>query len=288
MTEAVLETPGGGGGTPPPEAVATPAPPVHFNPDGSFAEGWTAGLGDEFSPHADALKDFKDVKGLAKSYLHFRKTGPAFPGEASQPEDIARFHALAQVPVEGTPTAYGLTLPEGASDLDKTVLERITAIAQKNHASAPAVRAMVSEYQAIQTEVDKDYQQQIANQEKARQDYLVEKYRGNYEMEMSTFRHHANNVLNEIGVEADDPARAELMKNTIFTEVVLNYAKRSAEDGIRTPHGTGDLRSDAEKATAIMDGSDPAWGKKYKDGTDDEKREAYKVVSRLLGTASAS
>jgi hypothetical protein len=271
---------GGGGGS------STPPAPVHFNPDGSFAEGWTSKLGDEFSPHADALKDFKDVKGLAKSYLHFRKTGPSYPTEGAQPEDISRFHALAQVPVEGTPTAYGLALPEGASELDKSVLDRITAVAQKNHASAPAVRAMVAEYQAIQAEVQQAYEDEQAKATKAAQDDLIAAWRGDFEVNKSIVRHLATTLAAQAGIAPEDASFASLVDNPAFGKMLLEVSKLTREDSIRTPAGMGDLRSPRQIADSIMDGSDPVWGKKYKDGTDDEKRAAYQEVARLLNKDS--
>ena len=121
----------GGGG------ILTPPAPVHFNPDGSFGEKWREALGDEFRPHDEALGAFKDVKGLAKSYLHFRSTGPAYPGEASQPEDVQRFRSIAQVPGEGTAAAYGITLPDDASEADRSAVERIAKLAHDNHLSGP-------------------------------------------------------------------------------------------------------------------------------------------------------
>jgi hypothetical protein len=277
---------GDGGGDGGGAAAATITPPVHFNPDGSFSEGWTSGLGDEFSPHAEALKDFKDVKGLAKSYLHFRKTGPAYPGEASTPEEVSRYQALAQVPTEGSPTGYGVTLPEGASDLDREVLDRITAIAQKNHASAPAVRAMVAEYQTIQAEAAQAFADEAAKVQKAAQDDLVAAWRGDFEANKSTVRHLATTLASQAGINPDDPSFANMVSNPAFGKMMLEVSKLTREDGIRTPAGMGDLRSPRQVADSIMDGSDPVWGQKWKDGDHDERLAAYQEVARLLNKVS--
>lgn len=281
FNEAVLEGGEGGGAA----VVTPPAAPVHFNPDGSFSEGWTAGLGDEFSPHADALKDFKDVKGLAKSYLHFRKTGPSFPGEASTPEDITRFRALAQVPVEGTATAYGLTLPDTATPEDKAALDRITAIAQKNHASAPALRAIVEEYGKMQAEVMQAAADAEAKAMQAAQDDLIATWRGDFEVNKSTVRHLATTLATQAGINPEDPSFTSMVANPAFGKMMLEVSKLTREDSIRTPAGMGDLRSPSQIANSIMDGSDPVWGKKYKEGTDEERVAAYQEVSRLLSKA---
>lgn len=275
---------GGGGGAP---ASAAEAPPVHFNPDGTFGDGWAAGLGDEFSPHADALKDFKDVKGLAKSYLHFRKTGPAYPSEGAQPEDVTRFRGLAQVPVEGTPTAYGITLPDTASDLDKSVMDRLSKVAHDGHLSAPGFQKVVAEYQKIQAEVAQQFSDEQAAQAKAAEDALVADWRGDFETNKSTVRHWATTLASSAGVDPSDPAFSTMVENPAFGKMMLEVSKLVREDGIRTPAGLGDLRSPDQRANSIMDGSDPVWGEKYLNGTDEEKAAAYGEVSRLLNKARA-
>ena len=80
MSEATITPPAAAPAATPAAPAAAPSAPVHFNPDGTLGENWFTALGDEFAPSADALKPFKDVKSLAKSYLHFRKSGPAYPG----------------------------------------------------------------------------------------------------------------------------------------------------------------------------------------------------------------
>lgn len=284
FNEAAAEGGDQGGGSA--AAIATPPPaPVHFNPDGSFGETWTAALGDEFSPHADALKPFKDVKGLAKSYLHFRSTGPAYPGEGAQPEDVTRFRGLAQVPAEGTPTAYGITLPDTASDLDRSVMDRLAKVAHEGHLSAPGFQKVVSEYQKIQAEVAQAFQDEQTKAAKAVQDDLIASWRGDFEMNKSTVRHLASTLASAAGINSDDPSFASMVENSAFGKMMLEVSKLTREDGIRTPAGMGDLRSPAQIADSIMDGSDPIWGKKYKEGTDEEKRAAYEQVSRLLSKA---
>ena len=274
---------------PPSAAVETPAastPPPAFNPDGSFGENWPSALGDEFAPHSAALSQFKNAKDLAKSYLHFRGTGPAYPGEQSQPEDISRFHALAKVPNEGTPTAYGFNLPEGLADSDKAMYDRIAAVAHKHHGSAPAVAAIVAEYQAMQSEVLKQEDERIANEQQAAQDALVSKWGGKFEENKSIARHMLGTLAASAGIPADDPSLSAILGNPALAQIAVEMGKLTSEDRTRLPAGFGDIRSPMQKANSIMDGSDPVWGKKYAEGTDEEKLAAYNEVVRLQKEAA--
>lgn len=274
----------GGGGAP---AAPIEAPPVHFNPDGTLGEKWHTALGDEFSPHAAALAPFKDVKSLAKSYLHFRSTGPAYPGEAATPEDVTRYHALAQVPAEGTPTAYGITLPDGASDLDKSVIDRLAKVAHSSHLSGPGFKAVVAEYQKIQQEEGQKLADAEVAAQKAAEDALIGEWRGNFEANKSTVRHLAGTLAAQAGIDPSDPQFAAMVNTPAFSKMMLEVAKLTREDGIRAPAGMGDLRSPQQVADAIMDGSDPVWGKKYREGTQAEQLAAYDEVVRLMKQAAA-
>lgn len=290
FTRLFNEEPGdggsGGGGSPAAAAVAAAPAPSAFNPDGSFAENWHAALGEEFSPHAEALKNFKDVKGLAKSFLHFRSTGPQYPGEASAPEDVTRFHALAQVPADGSPTAYGITLPDTASDLDKGVVERLSKVAHQAHMPAPAFRAVVAEYQKIQQEEGQKFQDAQAAAQKAAEDALVGEWRGNFETNKSTVRHLATTLATQAGIAPDSPQFEAMVNNPDFGRLMLQVSKLTQEDRISAPAGLGDLRAPAQVAEAIMEGKDPVWGQKYINGTREEKIMAAREVARLLSAAA--
>jgi hypothetical protein len=274
---------------PAPAATPTPAPapaPTLLNPDGSLGENWHTALGDEFAPHAAQLGTYKDVKGLAKSLLHFRANGPAYPGEDSRPEDISRFHALAKVPAEGTPTAYGIQLPETASAEDRAIVDRLAATAHKHHLSGPGFAAVFNEFQAAQAEAMQVFEAQQQAQQKASEDALVNEWRGNYEANKSIVRHWTNKLSEQAGVDPADPSVEAMLQNPAFGRILLQVSKLSAEDGIRTPAGLGDMRSDQEKAQAIMSGKDPVWGEKYTKGSTEERAAAYKYVAGLLQSAA--
>ena len=276
----------GGGGA---AAVAPPpaaAEPVHFNADGSFGEGWATKLGDEFTPHAANLANFKNVAGLAKSYLHLQKHGPAYPETGAAPEDVQRFHALAKVPVDGTPTAYGIELANDAPEIDKKVLGDIAKIAHENHVPGPALKAIVGKYQALVAEQVAEFEASSAAEKKASQDSLVSEWRGDFAGNMATARHMATVIGANAGLDAADPLIANIAENPALAKLMLQVSKMTSESGIRPPSNLGDLRSSQQKAEAIMNGTDPVWGAKYHSGIREDQTAAYNEVKRLLSGGS--
>jgi len=264
----------------------TPAAPSYFNPDGSFGENWQLGLGDEFSPHAAALAPFKDVKSLAKSYVHFRSTGPAYPGEQSSPEDVQRFRAVAQVPIEGTAAAYGIALPDDATDLNRATMDRLAKAAHEAHVPAAGFQKIVMEYKAMEEAARQEYADGIAAEDKAAQDALVGEWRGNYEPNKSIVRHIATTFATQAGVDPESAAFQGMLDNPAFARVMLEVSKATQEDRISAPAGMGDLRAPQQVADSIMEGKDPTWGEKYVSGTREEKVAAAREVARLINLAA--
>jgi len=258
----------------PTESSSSPA----FNPDGSFSDGWPGALGDEFASHAAQLSTFKDVKGLAKSYLHLRAHGPAYPDEQASDEDIARFRTLARVPEEGTAEAYGLTIPENASDADKAIYDKMAALAQKHHLPAPGFAALVEEYSAMQQEQVQAYLDQQQRAFREAQDDLIAHWRGDFESNCSTVRHYTERLALSAGVSVEDPAIQSLANNPAFARMMMEVAKLTSEDRVRAPGGFGDLRSPRQQAEEIMSGRDPVWGERYRAGD----RGAMEHVSAIL------
>lgn len=295
LFQEATETPAAGGGAPAasPEASpapgATPAPgsapenTVYFHPDGKLGDNWHAALGDEFAPHAAQAAQFKTVGDLFKSYVHLRSTGPAYPGEGATPEDIQRFHALAKVPVDATPEAYGLQLPTDLPAEERAVYDRILKTAHANHVSAPGLAAVVKEYQAIQAEEAAAEAAASAEKAQAARQELISAWKGNYEANASTVRHLTDKFGQAAGL--DQGAIEQLANNPAFAKMMMSIASNISEDRIQTPAGFGDLRSNAQRADDIMSGKDPVWGEKYVNGSTEEKQAAYNEVARLLGEA---
>jgi hypothetical protein len=285
-TEAILEAPPAGGGTPAPTPAptATPPPaPAILNPDGTFGENWHTALGDNFAPHASSLTPFKNVGDLAKSYLHFRSNGPAYPEANAAPEDVARFRTLARVPE--APEGYNIQppadIPEGIT-FDADLAANIAKIAHANHVPAPALQALVDAQ--FQAEVARHTAFTTAQQEatRAAQDALVAEWGGKFNENSSIVRHHLALHAEAAGIPADSPVLAQLANMPEVSKLMLQVARLTAEDHARTPNGLGDLRSPQERANAIMDGTDPTWSERYKNGDPD----AYNTVANLLKQAS--
>jgi hypothetical protein len=259
--------------------------PAYFNADGSLGENWHTGLGDEFAPHAPTLGRFKNVGDLARSYMHLRTNGPAYPGENSTAEDISRFRQLAQVPETKDGYSYKPeNLPEGL-EWSEEKASGFFELAHKHHMPAPAVKAIV-DYQ-LEREAARMQESEAAAAAalKANEDALVTEWRGDFEANKSTVRHLTETLARSAGVPTDDPAIAQLANTPAFAKMMMQVAKLTAEDTIRTPAGLGDLRSPQQRADAIIAGTDPEWGKKYTEGTTEERVAAYEFVKQLINQA---
>lgn len=246
--------------------AAAPAAPVHFNPDGTLGENWFTALGDEFAPvHAD-LKKFGSVKDLAKSYLHFKRTGPAYPDEHATPEDISRFRALAKVPDQ--PDGYGLAkpenLPEGV-EWDETVAGSIAQIAHQHHIPAPALQAIVSKQ--IELEGQRAAAAKAAAEQKlaADQQALMAELKGDYESSIQKVRHLADTLAGAAGI-TDAAEVQRIASDPAAVRMLLAVSKRITEDGVRPPPGFNDLRSTRQKLDDIREGRDRDWSERYKNG----------------------
>lgn len=284
--EALLEAPIEGNGPPTPAAppAATPAPPSLFNPDGTFAENWQSSLGDDFAPHSASLAPFKDIKGLAKSYLHFRANGPSYPEGNTAPEDVARFRTMAKVPE--TPDGYQITpptdLPEGIT-FDDALAKDFAKVAHAHHVPAPALQALIAKQLEVEVSRHNAFQEAKQAEQRAAQDALVSEWGGKFQENASIVRHHASRLAEAAGIPSDSPVLAQLANTPEFSRLMIQVAKLTAEDHIRTPAGFGDLRSAQERAEAIMSGVDPVWGKRYQEGDP----AAYPIVADLLKQSAA-
>jgi len=268
--------------------ASSPAPqaaPTYINSDGSLGANWHTALGDEFAPHAAQLSTFKNVAGLAKSYLHLRSSGPSYPGEASSPEEVNRFRSLARVPQEGTLDSYGIKVPEGIADVEKGMFDRIAKVAHEHHVSGPGLAAVVAEYQKIQGDVISSHEAEQAAAERHGEDLLIARWGNDFEPNKSTVRHVLSTLAGSAGIAADDPYMAGILNNPAVALIALEFSRRTGEDPTRTPSGFGDLRSPRQRAESIMAGSDPTWGRQYTEGNTEEKQAAYQEVMKLLNEA---
>jgi hypothetical protein len=277
--------------TPAPAPETPPAPPAAPEPstplllDGlKFSENWHTQLGDEFSEHAASLGKFKDLKGLAKSYIHAQTMGIKYPGAEDGPEAIQRFRQVAGVPNEPTLQAYGINLPEDAPPEAADLYGRITQAAHAAHVPPAALQKLIGEFEAIEQERLTQYTDGQAAQVEAARNELVKDWRGDYQANASKVRHITQVLADQAGV--DPTALGDQLNNPAFAKLMLQVSKLTSEDGIRPPTNLGDLRSPRQIADEIMSGKDPQWGEKYTKGSTEEKRQAYNRVKTLLDQAN--
>lgn len=87
-------------------------------------------------------------------------------------------------------------------------------------------------------------------------------------------------LADHANIPPDYPHLAAFSSNPAAISLLMQMSKMTQEDPTRAPGGYGDLRSNREKAEAIMSGKDPEWSSKYKDGD----KSAVDRVMRLLST----
>jgi hypothetical protein len=279
---AETETTAGGGGRADegaPASSAAPAVPQGIGADGSLGDQWYRALGEDLSEHSDTLKNFKNISGLAKSYVHLRKHGPCYPGQDAAPEEIDRFRALAQVPE--TPDAYGLTapdeLPEGVEWSDEFA-GKMAEIGHKYHVPAPAMNALAHAYLENEGALAQAAMEQQQERMRQAQDTLIGEWGAKYAQHAGVVRDFTTNLALTCGISPEDPYFNELANNPTFARMVLRMATMTSEDAVRAPSGMMDMRSSRQRAEAIMSGKDPEWGERYLN----RDPEAFRLVSRLL------
>jgi hypothetical protein len=266
MTTATPDAPPAAAPAPIATPAAAPSAPVHFAADGTLGENWHTALGDEFAPSADALKNFKTVKDLAKSYLHFRKTGPTYPGADATPEDVARYRQMSQVPE--APEGYGIAkpaeLPAGV-DWDDSAVASIAAVAHQHHVPAAALQAIVAKQLEIEGQRAATAQAaQAASLQEALQSLMTE-LQGGYETGIQKVRHLTDTLAGAAGI-TDALAVGRLASDPAFVRMMLAVSNRISEDGVRPPPGFNDLRSPAQRIEDIRTGKDRDWSEKYAAG----------------------
>lgn len=275
----------------PSTAPADPAPPASppIGPDGKLSPEWYLSLGDEFAPFAKDLSKFTDIRHLVQQYKHFQKNGVEYPaGPDADPKTVERFRAIAGVP--DSPDGYGITaetmkLPAGM-EFDGELAAAVTAAAHATHTPPAAVQAIASAFNDLLAKRAADATAQAQAQAKEAQDQLVKDWRGDFDRNVSTVRHLTSKLAESAGIAPDDPAIQQLANSPAFARMIHQVSTMIGEDSVRTPAQYGDLRSAAQKIRDIQTGQDPVWSKKYLNGNDQEKLEAFNHVSHLRELAA--
>lgn len=265
-----------------PAPPITPSPAPQFSPD--LPENWFLAGGDAFAAEAETLGRFKSVTDLAKSYVHLRKHGPAFPTETSTPEDIERFRTLAQVPP--SPEQYGIQppqeLPPGLA-WDQSTVDSFAKIAHQHHVPAPAFRALVDAFtqsEAAKVQAAQEAQQQQEAQIRAQLMKELGPDQLNYDRAAGKINHTVAVLADKANIDPADPGLEAIKSNPAMIKILHQISKMMGDDPTITPPGYGDLRSDRDRADDIMKGRDPEWSELYRQG---DKR-AVERVAKLLSS----
>jgi len=277
-----------------PETYDDPTPPAYgnlFNGDGSFKEGWTDNLGDEFAPFKESLaaKKFANLENVLLSYSNLeRKMGAAsndefvrMPGEKADPATIAAFRAKMGVPA--TPEDYGLKRPEGVpeeawnEDQAKGFAKLAHEIGLPKNAAAKLVewqgQRLEGEIKAHNEALEKQNQEADAELRTA----WGEDYERNMDLAARVVRHAAASG----GYEPDDPYFASPKS------VKQAYVYGQMIDESRLPRIKGDsVNLQGDPATQLQsiqqDKSHPYWSKPGDANYNKTAREtAIKLVTRL-------
>lgn len=232
------------------------------------------------------LGKHKDIRSLITELNYFRKAGVEYPVLGSSEEVVGRWKSIAKVP--DAPEGYNVSaegLPEGVV-FDAELAAAITKAAHGTHTPPASVQAMAKAFNDVISKRMADSQAADAKLKQDAQDALVAEWRGDFESNASTVRHITNKLAEVAGLPAEDPAIVAMSSTPAFARIMLATAKALSEDGTRVPTGYGDLRSPADRIRDIESGTDPVWGKKYREGTTDERLAAYEYVAALREKAN--
>ena len=122
------------------------------DPNAGAAGDWRTGLTGEYAPLAQdpALKDFKDVGALAKSYVATKALvgqKSAVPGADAKPEEVAAFRKAQGVP--DAPEGYQIKVPEVPGlTFDQTAAKPFLAAMHKAGATPAVVQTALDAYAA--------------------------------------------------------------------------------------------------------------------------------------------
>ena len=267
--------------TPAPGLIPDAPAPIAGEFTNALPENWHIKLGDKYAQESDTLGKFKSVEDLAKSFLHFRKTGPAYPDDNSPPQDIERFRLLAKVPTD--PTGYGLKKPESLPEgvlWDDGVAAELAAVAHKYHVPAPALQALADAQAAAEIKQAEKYNAEQAVKQAEIQKEVQSLFGTGHEYERNTsnLRHLVSTLADKANIDPQDPSLSAIFGNAAAIKILHQVALMTQEDGMKRPGGFSDMRGGQQQASDIMKGIDPVWGAKYKAGDP----EAIKRVERLL------
>lgn len=194
----------------PPPSPAT-APPAnqggYINEDGTFKDGWTDGLPEEFSEAKKSFGKFRNVNDVLKSYHSLetilgKKAGAVtVPTPESKPEEIAAYRKAMGIPDDAKDYAFKPEkLPEGVEWSDEVAATYAT-IAHK-HNIPPAAMRELAEAQIAQEQIRAQSQAgEIQAQIEQGRASLRDEWKGNFDKNIQS----AIGVAKSVGLDVQSP-----------------------------------------------------------------------------------
>lgn len=230
---------------------ATQAPPPQ-QPAGSLlgtgkvqnqpSNEWLASLPEEIRAEG-ALKQFKDVGSLAKSYIHLNKKrndSLVLPGEDAKPEEVEAFYNKLGRPE--SPDKYELKLPEGVQ-ANEEMLKGFKELAHKNGILPKQAQAALDFYNDINQKAAKSYEERL--------DQEVERLRKKWGDDFEKNVGFANAALQEFGGNeiAEQLEKSAWGKYPPLVELLSSIGKGLTEKPLHGD-GAGAMRKGADQIQA--------------------------------------
>lgn len=247
--------------------------------DGNFVKDWPKLLTDESLHEDKTLQTFKNVEGLAKSYVHVRKQVPldkiAIPNENTTDEEWERWHEAGGRP----PTAvdYNITRPDDFPE-EHWNDERANKWMERFHKAGlnpKQVAYLSGEHNADILEDLKALNDTIETNRQEVKDGLFKDWGGAYEA-----KKHQGNYAVEKGTAGDEEFKARLCAkfgdDPDFIRFTSNIGGKFAEHGdiveskVSTPT---DIQQEIDKEMNTA---------AYKDGRNPGHKAAVQRVARLF------
>lgn len=248
--------------------------------DGKLGENWFLALGDEFSTKAKDLGKHKHIRTILQELDYTRKNGVEYPSDSSTETAVSRWNQVAGVPE--TADGYNLSsfLAEG-DELDSTFVDVISKAAHKSHAPPQVIAAIAKAYGEYAATKQAEYQKEVQQNFSQAQDSLIKDWGSDFEVNASKSRY-LTGKLAERAMITDTTQLEQMLAMPDFHRIMLQVGKEVREDSVTHSSGYGDLRSPQDRIESILNGSDPIWGAKWRDGDPD----AYNFVGTLRELAA--
>jgi hypothetical protein len=257
----------------------TETPEGFVNKDGSLVEGWQTRLTDPVLHEDKTLQSFKNLEGLAKSYVHVRKQVPldkiAIPTEKSSQLEWDEFWKAGGRPE--TPQDYNLTVPDDLPEglYTKERLAEAQEVFHKIGLSAKQAAALMEYDQNLAKGFLQAQEQQRLMQREESKNKLLQLWGNAYEQ-----RTHFGNVAINEGCSGDIELQNSVCEkygdDPDFIQLLSNLGAKFVERGsiqganIPTP---GDLDRQIEEEM-----QKPVYGPKFAEHGFSQKQHEAQVT----------